>query len=108
MTQVPEGRPSYDASLSTSLRSCTRSRRAAGKLDDPHRPVAGHKRLVRDSPNVRLGDFFDPVDRTKQLPPVVIARLIEAKREGQTLIRSERADQVRLSPSLDHLQLFIR
>src|SRR5258708_19693942 len=88
------------ASLSTSLRCRTRSRRPASKLDNPHRPVVGHKRLIRNPPYIRLCDLVDPVDRAEYLPPVVIARLIQAERDRYTLIPSDRPHQLSLRPRL--------
>src|SRR6266852_9416367 len=94
-------RKSVRASLSTSLRRCTRYRRPARKLDNAHSPVIRHKDLVSDPPDVRLSNLVDPVNRAEQLPPVVIARLIQPKRERQPLIRSQRADEVCLGARLD-------
>jgi len=83
-------------------------REVRGKLDDPYRPVIRHKCLIRHSSNVGRGYFIDAVDRAKQFAPVVIACLIQAERERQSLIRSQRPDQIGFGARLDHFQFLIR
>src|ERR1019366_1767953 len=75
-------------------------------LDDANRAVGIGENLVRDSPDVGLGDLVHAIEIAEQLAPIAVARLVGRKLLRQTLVTGEPAKQGGLGARRKHPQIF--
>src|ERR1035441_9914393 len=103
------GQSSHARSLLFRSFAGRRTRLAARRLglNDADRAVRLRENLVRNPPDVGLGDLIHAVEIAEQLSPIAVARLIGCKLLRQPLVTGEPTNQVGLGTRLKHLQLVV-
>src|SRR5437764_7274717 len=76
-------------------------------LDDADGAVGIVEDLVRNAPNIGLGDLVNAIHRTEQLPPIAVPSLIDRQLCRESLVVGQASNQVGLAAGLDHLEFVV-